>query len=77
MLESALALLTLAMPITGTTVHDANMGPGDIPMGTFCRVQNVCVIAQTESDCGRIGGTTFPTLDACAGAASAAPQPGE
>jgi hypothetical protein len=50
------------------------MGPGDIPKGTFCRVLDVCVIAQTDADCGKISGKTFPTLEACTGAAAAAPQ---
>ncbi|MGH6735567.1 MAG: hypothetical protein ACRECX_05750 [Methyloceanibacter sp.] len=77
MLESALALLTLAMPVTGATLHTAKMGPGDIPMGTFCRIQDVCVIAQTEADCGKISGQTFPTLEACTATANTAPKPSE
>jgi hypothetical protein len=48
------------------------MGPGDLPLGTFCRIQDVCVIAQTEADCGKISGKTFTTLDACTNAVPAA-----
>lgn len=76
MVEAALAFLMISMPVPDTTVR-VEMGPGDIPMGTFCRVQDVCVIAQTDADCGKISGQTFPTLEACTGAASAAPKPGE
>lgn len=77
MLEAAFALLTLATPVSGSPVETVKMGPGDIPMGTFCRVQDVCVIAQTDADCGKIRGQAFPTLEACTGAASATPKPSE
>lgn len=73
-IEGALALLISSMPVSGANLHNVEMGPGDIPMGTFCRVQDVCVIAQTDADCGKISGKTFDTLEACTGAASAAPQ---
>jgi len=43
-----------------------------LPLGTFCRIQDVCVIAQTEADCGKISGKTFTTLDACTKAVPAA-----
>jgi hypothetical protein len=72
--EGALALLLSAMPVPGADLHSVEMGPGDIPKGTFCRVLDVCVIAQTDADCGKISGKTFPTLEACTGAAAAAPQ---
>lgn len=72
--EGAFALLISSMPVTGTTLHNIEMGPGNIPMGTFCRVQDICVIAQTDADCGKISGKTFATLEACTGAAPAAPQ---
>lgn len=72
--EGALALLVLSMPASGATMYKVEMGPGDIPKGTFCRVLDVCVIAQTDVDGGKISGKTFPTLEACTGAAAAAPQ---
>ena len=71
-IKATLALLMLGAP--STSMHETKMGPGDIPMGTFCRVQDVCVIAQTDADCGKLSGQTFDTLEACTGAASAAPQ---
>jgi hypothetical protein len=73
-IEGALALLISSMPVSGASLHTINMGPGDVPMGTFCRVVEVCVIAQTDADCGKISGKTFATLEACTGAAPAAPQ---
>jgi len=72
--EGALALLLSAMPVPGADFHSVEMGPGDIPLGTFCRVQDICVIAQTDADCGKISGKTFETLEACTGATPAAPQ---
>jgi hypothetical protein len=72
--EGALALLLSAMPVPGVDFHSVEMGPGDIPLGTFCRVQDICVIAQTETDCGKISGKTFETLEACTGGAPAASQ---
>ena len=74
LVEGARSLLRLSTPAFGTTLHMVKMGPGDIPMGTFCRVQDICVIAQTDTDCGKISGKTFKTLEACAGATPAAPQ---
>jgi hypothetical protein len=62
------------MPVSGANLHNVNMGPGDVPMGTFCRVLEVCVIAQTDSDCGKISGKTFETLEGCTGVEPAAPQ---
>jgi hypothetical protein len=43
----------------------ALMGAGDTPKGTFCKVKDVCVIAQTEGDCTKIGGQAFETEQAC------------
>ncbi|MBM3543192.1 MAG: hypothetical protein FJX44_01595 [Alphaproteobacteria bacterium] len=71
MIEAAIAAFLLATPVSEMTVR-ANMGPGDLPMGTFCRIQDVCVIAQTEADCGKISGKTFATLEACQSPTSAA-----
>jgi hypothetical protein len=71
MIEAALAALLLATPVSEMTVR-TNMGPGDLPLGTFCRIQDVCVIAQTEADCGKIRGKTFATLEACTSDTSAA-----
>lgn len=71
MIEATLAALLLSVPVSVMTVR-AHMGPGDLPMGTFCRIQDVCVIAQTEGDCGKISGKTFATLEACMSDTSAA-----
>ena len=68
-LEGALALVLSALPIPDAKLHNVNMGPGDIPIGTFCRVEDICVIAQTATDCGKISGQTFETLEACTAAA--------
>ncbi len=72
--EGALALLISAMPAPDANLHNVKMGPGDIPMGTFCKVQDVCVIAQTDADCGKLSGKTFDTLEACTGGSPAASQ---
>ncbi len=48
-----------------TTSAAAMMGAGDTPKGTFCKVKDVCVIAQTEGDCTKIGGQAFETEQAC------------
>jgi hypothetical protein len=64
-----LAVSMLALP--RAELHSVHMGPGDIPMGTFCRIQDVCVMAQTEADCGKLGGKTFDTLEACGGSSAA------
>jgi hypothetical protein len=71
MIEAMFAVLMLSTPAPDISIP-VKMGPGDLPMGTFCRIQDVCVIAQTEGDCGKISGKTFATLEACQSATSAA-----
>ncbi len=71
MIEAMFAVLILSTPAPNISIP-VEMGPGDLPLGTFCRIQDVCVIAQTEADCGKISGETFTTLDACTDAVPAA-----
>ena len=71
MIEAMFAVLMLSTPAPNINIP-IEMGPGDLPLGTFCRIQDVCVIAQTEADCGKISGKTFTTLDACTNAVPAA-----
>jgi hypothetical protein len=71
MIEAMFAVLMLSTPAPNIGIP-VEMGPGDLPLGTFCRIQDVCVIAQTEADCGKISGKTFTTLDACTKAVPAA-----
>ncbi|HWM30344.1 MAG TPA: hypothetical protein VNO69_01395 [Methyloceanibacter sp.] len=71
MIEAMFAVLMLSTPAPNISIP-VEMGPGDLPLGTFCRIQDVCVIAQTEADCGKISGKTFTTLDACTSAVPAA-----
>ena len=73
MIQTMFAVLMLSTPAPNVSIP-VEMGP-DLPLGTFCRIQDVCVIAQTEADCGKISGKTFTTLDACTNAVpAAAPQ---
>ncbi len=65
-MKTLICAITL-FALVAATPGLAMMSADDKPAGTFCCVQDVCVVARTVDECRQIGGTPVNSCEDCPG----------
>ncbi|MFW5791248.1 MAG: hypothetical protein ACOCVU_01190 [Desulfohalobiaceae bacterium] len=63
-MKTLLCSMTLLLLVISTPGM-AMMSADDKPAGTFCCVDDVCVVARTADECRKIGGTPVSSCQDC------------
>jgi hypothetical protein len=66
-MKRVLMFLSLVCFLAATSLAHAGYGggPKDFPKGRLCCVNEVCVMAKSDEDCGKIGGKAVKSCKEC------------
>jgi hypothetical protein len=66
-MKKVVMLVSAACFLTATSLAHAGgaFGPKEFPKGKLCCVKDVCVMAKSDEDCGKIGGNTVKSCKEC------------